>query len=113
MKHNYHISFSSNTKSANPLARLLAGIIALLAIPVALIVFTGVLAFFLAAVVTIAAVVIFLKILAPGRAEREVIEEVEYTVSGEPASRQRKSGYVPGTRRRKPVVIEHDNDALN
>ena len=121
-KRNYHITFSGNVKSTNPLTRLLAGIIALAAIPFIFIAFTGLFAFMLIAFVFIAAAgAMFLKFLGPNIKDQNIkdpniIEGVKYTVVDEAAgapSSQHKSGEIINTTRRKPVVIEHDPDNSN
>ena len=116
-KRNYHITFSGNVKSTNPLTRLLAGIVALAAIPFIFIAFTGLFAFMLIAFVFIAAAgALFLKFLGPNTRDQNVIEGVEYTVvdetAGAPLS-QHKSGEIKNAARRQPVVIEHQRDDSN
>ncbi len=112
----YNITFSSNAKSANPLAKLLAGIIALAAIPFIFIAFAGVLAFLLAIVAFIAAAAVFFKILAPSFRDREGIEAAQHSGTNEadaaPAS-NRKRIKIEGAARRKPVVIEQERDGSN
>jgi len=113
IKRKYHITFSNNVKSANPLAKLLAGIIALVAIPFIFIAFAGIIAILLAVVAFIAAAVVFLKVLAPITKQRNVIEDVESNVTNEAdaaASSRRKRIDIEGAVRRKPVIIENERD---
>ncbi len=113
IKRKYHITFSNNVKSANPLAKLLAGIIALAAIPVIFIAFAGVIAILLTIVAFIAAAVVFLKILAPNTKGHNVLEDVEHNMTNEAdaaPSIRGKHIEIKGATRRKPVVIEQERD---
>ena len=111
---NYHISYSSNVKSANPLVKLIACILALIAIPIIFIAFTGVLALLLAAFVAIAtSAAVFFKFLSPKTIDPDVIDGMEYKVvddKGDGLSDQRHQSVKHHSGRRKPVVIEHDGD---
>ena len=113
-KHHYHISYSSSGKFANPLTKLLAFILALIAIPVIFIAFTGFIAILLATFVVIGtSAAVFFKILSPKVKDPNIIDGMEYNVvddKGVEASQVQQNPETQNSERRKPVIIEHDGD---
>ena len=114
-KRHYHISYSGGGKSSNPLTKLIACILALIAIPVIFVAFTGVLALLLAAFVIIGtSAAVFFKFLSPKINDPNIIDGMEYNVVDEQdteTSDLRQDLDTNNSARRKPVVIEHDGDA--
>lgn len=113
-KRQYNISYSAGGKAANPLTKLLAGILALIAIPFVFIAFTGVIAILLAAFVVIGtSAAIFFKFLSPKVKDPNIIDGMEYNVvddKGVAASQVHQNSDTHNSERRKPVIIEHDGD---
>ncbi len=113
-KRHYHISYSAGGKTSNPLTKLLACILALIAIPFIFIAFTGVIAILLAAFVVIGtSAAIFFKFLSPKIKDPNIIDGVEYNVVGDKggeALKDQQNSDTQNSGRRKPVIIEYDGD---